>query len=114
MPTTQGATKALVELPILRCLSTGGWKQPGEIKDFVSRHGNLPVQAKKALRGRPAEAQSNNAVQNAISESRAGSLTQHGMLEYDSFKGAYRITPTGRQRLSELETNARGAGESAH
>jgi hypothetical protein len=104
MPTTQGATKALVELPILRCLATGGWKQPGEIKDFVARSGNLPIQAKKALSGRPAEAQSNNAVQNAISESRAGSLTKMRLIEYDSFKGAYKITLAGRARLAEIES----------
>ncbi len=103
MTATEGATKALVELPILRCLATGGWKQPGEIKDFVARFGGLPSQAKKALRGRPAEAQSNNAVQNAISVSRAGSLTRMGLIEYDSFRGSYRITPAGRARLDALE-----------
>jgi hypothetical protein len=102
MPTTDGATKALVELPILRCLSSGGWKQPGEIKDFVARYGGLPLLAKKPLKDRPAEAQSNNAVQNAISPSRAGSLTTIGLIEYDSFKGAYRITASGKVRLAEL------------
>ena len=103
MNSTKGATKAIVELPILRCLSTGDWKQPGEIKDFVARYGQLPTEAKKPLKDRPTEAQSNNAVQNVLSASRAGSLTTLGLVEYSAFKGAYRITQEGRDRLAQLE-----------
>lgn len=104
MPRTLGATKALVELPILKCLRTGEWKESGEIKDYVARYGGLPIAAKKAPKDRGDEPQSHNTVQNSISASRAGSLTADGILEYDSFKGKYRITPLGRERLVALES----------
>ena len=104
MVTTLGATKALVELPILRCLKTGDWKEPGEIKDYVARYGGLPAAAKKPPKGRESEPQSHNTVQNAISASRAGSLTHGGLLEYNDFKGKYRLTAAGRVRLEHLES----------
>ena len=108
---TDGARRVHVELPILRCLANGDWKQPGEIKDFVARHGRLPSGAKSSLKNRSAEAQSNNAVQNCISSSRARSLTAQGLIEYDSFKGAYRIVELGRSRRAELEMIERIADE---
>jgi hypothetical protein len=106
MAITSGATKSDVEKPILRCLSSGSWKCAGEIKDFVARYGGLPSESKKSLKGRPAESQSNNAVQNALSPSRSTSLTGLGHVEHSDFYG-YRITLSGRDYLAWLEDNER-------